>query len=83
MLSGVSVVGIRFPVRPAAMVPVGRLVFGAALWTVIQGYQETGLNMGFGARFGEAIVGVESFIVTYPMGDGAQGLPHLAVGCGA
>lgn len=69
MLSGVSVVGVGFPVCPAAMVPVGRLVFGAALWTVIQGYQEAGLGMGFGARFGEAIVGVESFVVTYPMGD--------------
>lgn len=83
MLSGVSVVGVRFPVRPAAMMPVGRLVFGAALWTIIQGYQEAGLGMGFGTRFGEAIVGVESFVVTYPMGDGAQGLPHLAVGRGA
>lgn len=82
MLSGVSIVGVRFPVRPAAMVPVGRLVFGAALWTVIQGYQEAGLAMGFRARFGEAIVGVESLVVTYPMGDGAQGLPHLAVGRG-
>ena len=83
MLSGVSVVGVGFPVCPAAMVPVGRLVFRAALWTVIQRYQETRLCMGFGARFGEAIVGVECFVVTYPMRDGAQGLPHLAVGRGA
>lgn len=80
MFGGVSIVGIRFPVRPAAMVPVGRLVFGAALWTVIHGDQEAGLGMGFGAGFGEAIVGVESLVVTYPMGDGVQGLPHLAVG---
>jgi len=83
VLGGVCVVGIRFPVRPTAMVPTGSLGFGAALWTVIQGDQEAGLGMGFGAGFSEAIVGVESLVVTYPMGDGAQGLPHLAVGCGA
>lgn len=69
MFSGVSVVRVRFPMCPATMVPVGRLVFGAALWTVIQGYQEAGLGRGFGARFGESIVCVESLIVTYPMGD--------------
>lgn len=83
MLGGVSVVGVRFPVRPAAKVPVGRLMFGTVLGTIIQGDQEAGLGMGFGARFGEAIEGIEGLVVTYPMRDGAQGLPHLAVGRGA
>lgn len=80
MLSGVGVVGVRFPVCPAAVVPVSRLMFGAAWWSVIEGDQEAGLSVRFGAGFGEAVVGVESFIVTYPMRDGAQRLPHLAVG---
>lgn len=83
VLCGVSVVGVWLPVCPAAVVPAGMLVFGAALRTIVQGYQEAGLGVGFGARFGEAVVGVESFVVTYPVGDGAQGLPHLSVGCGA
>lgn len=72
MLGGVSIVGVRFPVCPIAMVPVGRLMFGAALMrTIIQGDQEAGLGVGFGARFGEAIEGVEALIVTYPVRDGA------------
>lgn len=79
VLGGVSVVGVRFPVGPAAMVAVGGLMFGTALLAVIQGNQETGLGMGFGARFGEAIEGVKGFVVTYPVGYGAQRLPHLAV----
>lgn len=83
MLGGVCIVGVRFPVCPAAMVPVGRLMFGAGLWTIFQGDQEAGLGMGFWARFGEAIEGVEGFVVTYPVGDGTQSLPHLAVSCGA
>lgn len=69
--------------RPTAEVSVGRLVFGAVFFIVIQGDQEAGLGVGFRTRFGEAIEGVEGLVVTYPMGDGAQGLPHLAVGCGA
>ena len=83
MLGGVRVVGVGFPVRPAAVVPGGSLVFGAAFCAVIQGDQEAGLGVGFGTGFGEPIVGIEGLVVTYPMGDGAQGLPHLAVGRGA
>lgn len=83
MLGGVCIVGVGFPVRPAAMVPAGRLVFGAALWAVIQGDQEAGVGMGFGARFSEAIESIEGLVATYPVGDGVQGLPHLAISCGA
>lgn len=79
MLGGISIVGVWFPVGPAAMVAVGRLMFGSALLAVIQRNQEAGLGMGFGARFGEAIEGVKRFVVTYPVGYGAQSLPHLAV----
>lgn len=67
MLSGVSIVGVRFPVCPAARVPAGRLVFGAALGAVIQAWQETGLGVGLGTRFGESVIGIQSFLVTYPV----------------
>lgn len=83
MLGGVCIVGIRFPVRPAAVVPAGRLMFGAALRSVIQGDQKAGLGMGFGARFSQAIESIQGLVATYPMGDGVQGLPHLAISCGA
>lgn len=67
VLSGVGIVGIRFPVCPAAMMPAGRLVFGAALGAVLQGYEETGLGVGLGPRFGEPVIGIQSFPVTYPV----------------
>lgn len=82
MLGRISIVGVRLPVCPAAKVSVGRLVFGADLWTIIHGDQEAGLGVGFRTRFGKAIEGIQGLVITYPMGDGAQGLPHLAVGGG-
>lgn len=50
---------------------------------VVQGYQEAWLSVCFGTGLGEAVVGVQSFVSTYPVRYGAKRLPHFPVSGGA